>query len=59
MLVPFDGRLYTYGDQKTDTNRKKVQKELTYTFNCLMRRMDVKHVHTLLVSIFVEKQNPR
>ena len=49
MLVPFDGGLYAYRNQETDSNRKKVQKELTYAFDCLMWRMDFKHVHTLLV----------
>jgi hypothetical protein len=29
MLVPFDGSLYAYRNQETDSNRKKVQKELT------------------------------
>jgi hypothetical protein len=53
MLVSFDGCLYANRNQETDTNRKKVQKELTYTVDCLMGEMDVKHLHTLLVGISV------
>ena len=57
MLVPFDGTLYTYSNEETNRNRKKVQKELTYAVNCSVRKMNIKHVLTLLVSIFWKKEN--
>jgi len=41
MLVALDGSLNTYRDQETDTNRKKVQEELTYALNGSMGRVDV------------------
>jgi hypothetical protein len=31
-----------------------VEKELTYAVDCFMRKMNIKHVHTLLVRIFAE-----
>jgi len=59
MLVPFDGTLYTYRNEETNRNRKEVQKELTYAVDCSVRKMNIKHVPTLLVSIFVKKGNRR
>ena len=43
MLVPFDGTLYTYSNEETNRNRKKMQQKVIESTHLAVWRMNIEH----------------